>query len=68
MQVPEGTAMELYDCAFSLLAGIDIVDNLVAGFDGANIALFVGVWSCMVGDVRAVEAGRRVVGDVDPRQ
>ena len=38
----EGTAMELDDCAFPLLAGIDIADNPTAGFEGTNVALLVG--------------------------
>ena len=38
----EGTAMELQDCAFPLLAGIDITDDLKTAFDGANVALLVG--------------------------
>jgi len=38
----EGIAMELDDCAFGLLAGIDIFDNPTAGFEGANVALLVG--------------------------
>jgi len=38
----EGTAMELNDCAFPLLAGIDIHDDPNKAFDGANIALLVG--------------------------
>jgi malate dehydrogenase len=38
----EGTAMELDDCAFGLLAGIDITDDLRTAFDGTNIALLVG--------------------------
>ena len=42
VRAAEGTAMELDDCAFPLLAGIDILDNPSAGFDGANIALLVG--------------------------
>ena len=42
VQAAEGTAMELDDCAFPLLAAIDIADNPAAGFDGANIALLVG--------------------------
>ena len=35
----EGTALELFDCAFPLLAGIDIFDDAVRAFDGANVAL-----------------------------
>src|SRR5690625_4152993 len=42
VKAAEGTAMELDDCAFPLLAGIDILDNPEAGFDGANVALLVG--------------------------
>jgi len=38
----EGTAMELDDCAFPLLTGIDITDDPRAAFDGANVALLVG--------------------------
>jgi malate dehydrogenase len=38
----EGVAMELVDCAFPLLAGLDLHDNPEDGFDGANIALLVG--------------------------
>ena len=38
----EGTAMELDDCAFPLLAGVDIHDDPRQAFDGANIALLVG--------------------------
>ena len=38
----EGTAMELDDCAFPLLSGIDITDDLKTAFDGASIALLVG--------------------------
>ncbi|ACY99736.1 MULTISPECIES: malate dehydrogenase [Thermomonospora] len=42
IKAAEGTAMELDDCAFPLLAGIDITDDLKTAFDGANIALLVG--------------------------
>ena len=38
----EGTAMELDDCAFPLLAGVDIHDDPVKAFDGVNIAILVG--------------------------
>ena len=38
----EGTAMELDDCAFPLLRGIDISDDPKEAFDGTNIALLVG--------------------------
>lgn len=42
VKAAEGTAMELNDCAFPLLAGIDIFDNPTDGFDGANVGLLVG--------------------------
>jgi malate dehydrogenase len=42
VKAAEGTAMELDDCAFPLLAGIDIFDEPNAGFEGANVALLVG--------------------------
>jgi malate dehydrogenase len=38
----EGTAMELDDCAFPLLAKIDIFDEPTAAFDGCNVGLLVG--------------------------
>ena len=38
----EGTAMELDDCAFPLLAGVDIYDDPNRAFDGVNIAMLVG--------------------------
>ncbi len=42
LKAAEGTAMELDDCAFPLLAGIDITDDARVAFDGANVALLVG--------------------------
>src|SRR5215210_6755273 len=42
VKAAEGTALELFDCAFPLLAGIDIYDDATAAFDGTNIALLVG--------------------------
>src|SRR3954453_21299854 len=38
----EGVAMELDDCAFPLLEGIDISDDPNEAFDGTNVALLVG--------------------------
>lgn len=38
----EGVAMEIVDCAFPLLANLDLHDNPEDGFDGVNIALLVG--------------------------
>ena len=42
LKAAEGTAMELDDCAFPLLAGIDITSDATAAFDGVNVALLVG--------------------------
>jgi malate dehydrogenase len=42
LKAAEGTAMELDDCAFPLLDGIDITADAKAAFDGANVALLVG--------------------------
>jgi len=42
LKAAEGTAMELDDCAFPLLAGIDITDDARTAFDGVNVALLVG--------------------------
>jgi malate dehydrogenase len=38
----EGVAMELVDCAFPLLGGLDLHDNPDDAFDGVNVALLVG--------------------------
>jgi malate dehydrogenase len=42
VKAAEGTAMELDDCAFPLLSGVDIYDDPNLAFDGASIALLVG--------------------------
>jgi malate dehydrogenase len=42
VKAAEGTAMELDDCAFPLLASIDIADDPAASFDGVDVALLVG--------------------------
>ncbi|MGX6448141.1 malate dehydrogenase [Patulibacter sp. S7RM1-6] len=42
LKAAEGTAMELDDCAFPLLQGIDITDDAKRAFDGVNVALLVG--------------------------
>ncbi len=38
----EGTAMELQDCAFPLLEGVELTADPMVAFEGANIALLVG--------------------------
>ncbi|MGH2944253.1 MAG: lactate/malate family dehydrogenase, partial [Solirubrobacteraceae bacterium] len=42
VKAAEGTTLELTDCAFALLASVDIYDDPVQAFDGVNIALLVG--------------------------
>ena len=42
VKAAEGTAMELDDCAFPLLSGIDIHDDAKPAFDGCNIGLLIG--------------------------
>jgi len=42
LKAAEGTAMELDDCAFPLLYGIEITDDLKTAFDGTNVGLLVG--------------------------
>jgi malate dehydrogenase len=42
VKAAEGTAMELDDCAFPLLAGVDIHDDPNQAFEGTNVALLVG--------------------------
>jgi malate dehydrogenase len=42
VKAAEGTAMELDDCAFPLLAGVDITDDAKQAFDGVNVALLIG--------------------------
>jgi malate dehydrogenase len=42
LKAAEGTAMELDDCAFPLLEGIDITADARTAFDGTNVALLVG--------------------------
>ena len=42
MQALQGVVMELDDCAFPLLAGIEATSDLKVGFDGTSWALLVG--------------------------
>src|ERR687890_2768331 len=42
VKAAEGTAMELQDCAFPLLASTEIFDDADKAFDGVNIAMLVG--------------------------
>ena len=42
MRSAEGAALELADCAFPLLAGVELSDDPAAAFDGAEIAMLIG--------------------------
>jgi malate dehydrogenase len=42
VRAAEGTALELFDCAFPLLDSVEITDDADVAFDGANVALLVG--------------------------
>jgi malate dehydrogenase len=42
VKAAEGTALELFDSAFPLLASVDIYDDPKQAFDGTDIALLVG--------------------------
>ena len=42
VKAAEGTAMELVDCAFPLLANIEVTDDPNVAFDGCNVGLLVG--------------------------
>src|SRR6201991_3859349 len=42
VKAAEGTALEVFDCAFPLLDGIDVTDDARKAFDGCNVALLVG--------------------------
>src|ERR671930_565945 len=42
VKAAEGTALELFDCAFPLLADIEVTDDAGVAFDGVNVALLIG--------------------------
>jgi malate dehydrogenase len=42
VKAAEGTALELFDCAFPLLAGVDVTDDPAKAFDGVQVALLIG--------------------------
>lgn len=42
VRAAEGTALELLDSAFPLLAGVEVFEDAARAFDGANVALLVG--------------------------
>ena len=42
LRAAEGAALELQDCAFALLDGVEVTDQPEKAFDGCSIALLVG--------------------------
>jgi malate dehydrogenase len=42
VKAAEGTALELFDCAFPLLADIEVTDDPNVAFDGVEVALLIG--------------------------
>lgn len=64
VKAAEGTAMELDDCAFPLLAGVDIYDDPNAAFQGTNAAFLVGAMPRRAGMERAdlLEANAGIFG------
>ncbi|MCL2595167.1 MAG: malate dehydrogenase [Promicromonosporaceae bacterium] len=53
VRVAEGVAMELDDCAYPLLVSVDVTDDPMIAFEGANLALMVGAWPRRVGQERS---------------
>ncbi|HUW02473.1 MAG TPA: malate dehydrogenase [Acidimicrobiales bacterium] len=53
MGAVEGVIMELDDCAFPLLAGVEATDDPNVAFNGANVALLVGSMPRKAGMERA---------------
>jgi len=42
VKAAEGTAMELDDCAFPLLTGVEVYDDPVKAFDGCQVGMLIG--------------------------
>ncbi len=53
VKAAEGTAMELDDCAFPLLSGVEIFDDVNKAFEGTNVGLLVGARPRSAGMERA---------------
>jgi len=62
VRAAEGTAMELEDCAFPMLRGVEVTDDPAVAFDGCNIALLIGARPRTKGMERAdlLEANGRI--------
>ncbi len=53
VQAAHGVALELDDCAYPLLAGIEVADNAAAGFKDADVVMLVGAKPRGPGQTRA---------------
>jgi len=64
VKAAEGTALELFDCAFPLLKSVDIYDDASEAFDGVSVALLVGARPRSKGMERAdlLEANGKIFG------
>jgi malate dehydrogenase len=64
VKAAEGTALELFDCAFPLLKSVDIYDDASQAFDGVSVALLVGARPRSKGMERAdlLEANGKIFG------
>ncbi|GAB3282516.1 malate dehydrogenase [Sinomonas notoginsengisoli] len=64
VRAAEGTALELADCAFATLEGVDVTDAPAAAFDGTDVALLVGARPRTAGMERAdlLEANAGIFG------
>jgi malate dehydrogenase len=64
VKAAEGTALELFDCAFPLLKSVDIYDDANQAFDGVSVALLVGARPRSKGMERAdlLEANGKIFG------
>ncbi|GAB3609404.1 malate dehydrogenase [Humibacter ginsengiterrae] len=64
LRAAEGTALELIDGAFPLLASVDVTDDPAQAFDGAGVALLVGARPRTAGMERAdlLEANAAIFG------
>lgn len=53
VQAAHGVALELDDCAYPLLAGVEVADNAAAGFKDADVIMLVGAKPRGPGQTRA---------------
>ncbi|HRE90354.1 MAG TPA: malate dehydrogenase [Myxococcota bacterium] len=53
VQAAHGVALELDDCAYPLLAGVEVADNAAAGFKDADVVMLVGAKPRGPGQTRA---------------